>query len=113
MAAGLRNKSPNSGLEVLPLGFPALDSDRGGPMVLCLQPVCVATGLDKDGVLVFADNRLVAVLVQLSEVHEPIGVAGQWFLETSYGLRLTGSQPIFPDLDAAQDWIRQHFVRGS
>ena len=82
-------------------------------MVLRLQAVCVATALDEDGTLVFADNRLVAMLVRLSEAHEPIGVAGQWFLETSYGLLLTGSQPIFPDLDAAQDWVRQHHVRGS
>ena len=40
-------------------------------MSLRLQPVRVATGCDDtDSQLVFADDLLVAVLVQLSDLHE-------------------------------------------
>ena len=76
-------------------------------MALRLQPVQVATGLDEDGMLVFAHDRLVAVLVQLSDAHEELGIAGHWFLETGYGFRLAGGTGTFPDLDAAQAWISQ------
>jgi hypothetical protein len=67
--------------------------------------------LDEDGMLVFVEDRLVAVLVRLSDAHEELGLAGQWFLETSYGLRLTGREPTFPDLEAAQAWISEQLVR--
>ncbi len=69
-----------------------------------LQAVRVATGSDEDGLLVFdPDQRLVAVLVRLSQLHAE--VAGQWFLEAGFG-RLGGvDHPTFADLDAAQDWI--------
>ena len=76
-------------------------------MALRLEPVQVATGLDEDGMLVFAHDRLVAVLVQLSDAHEELGIAGHWFLETGYGFRLAGGTGTFPDLDAAQAWISQ------
>jgi hypothetical protein len=70
-------------------------------MSLTLQPVRVANGHDEEGVLVLAGERLLAVLVQLSDEHEEQGVAGRWFLETGYG-RLDGpNHPTFPDLDAA------------
>ncbi len=45
-------------------------------MKLILQPVQVATGLDEEGMLVFAENRLIAVLVQLSDAHEEVGLTG-------------------------------------
>ena len=77
---------------------------------LRLQPVRVATGLDEEGMLVFAEGRLVAVLVQLSDAHEDLGLAGHWFLETSYGLHSAGRVPAFLDLDAAQAWISQRLV---
>ncbi len=52
-------------------------------MNLHLQPVRVRTGSDEEGLLVFdADQRLVAVLVRLSDAHEDLGVVRQWFLET-------------------------------
>ena len=76
-------------------------------MTLRLEPVRVATGLDEDGMLVFVQDRLVAVLVQLSDAHEELGIAGHWFLETGYGFRLAGGKSTFPDLDAAQAWISQ------
>jgi hypothetical protein len=82
-------------------------------MTLRLEPVRVATGLDEEGMLVFLGDRLVAVLVQLSETHEDLGVAGHWHLEAGFGLRLTGRERPFPDLDAAQSWISQHLARRS
>ena len=72
-------------------------------MSISLQPVRVATGCDEDGLLVLADDYLVAVLVRLTERHGE--KAGKWFLETGYG-RLDGpQQPIFADLDAAEGYI--------
>ena len=72
-------------------------------MNLTLQPVRVGTDYDEDGCLVFADDRLVAVLVRLSEHHGD--VAGQWYYENGYG-RLDGPEhPTFQDIDAAQEYI--------
>ncbi len=68
-----------------------------------LQPVRVANGHDEEGVLVFAGDRLLAVLVQLSDEHEDL--AGRWYLEVGFG-RLDGPEhPTFTDLDAAQTWV--------
>ena len=53
----------------------------------------------------FANDRLVAVLVRLSEEHGK--KAGRWYLEHGFG-KLDGLvQPIFADLDEAQDWVAQ------
>jgi hypothetical protein len=76
-------------------------------MSLTLQPVRVANGHDEEGVLVFVRERLLAVLVQLSDEHEEQGVAGRWFLETGYGHLGGPNHPTFPDLDAAQVWISE------
>ena len=76
-------------------------------MTLTFQAVQVANGHDEEGRLVFAEGRLIAVLVQLSGMHEEVGMAGQWFLETGYGCRLAGEHPTFPDLSAAEEWIQQ------
>ena len=48
-----------------------------------LQPVQVADHPDSDGQLVFADERLVAVLVHLSEDYE--SEAGEWYIEAAFG----------------------------
>ncbi len=73
-------------------------------MTLTLQPVRVNTGSkDEDGLLVFANGRLVAVLVRLSDEHGER--TGQWFFEHGFG-RLDGAtHPIFANVEAAQDWI--------
>ncbi len=80
-------------------------------MKLTLQAVQVANGHDEEGRLVFAEGRLIAVMVQLSGLHEEQGVAGQWFLETGYGHGLSGEHPTFPDLSAAEKWIHQRLER--
>ncbi len=63
---------------------------------------------DEDGCLVFADDRLVAVLVRLSDEHGR--KAGRWYLEHGFG-KLDGPvHPIFIDLNEAQDWVTQRFL---
>ena len=79
-------------------------------MAVRLQPVLVETGTrDEEARLVFVDDRLVAVLVLLSDAHED--VAGQWFLEHGFG-RLN-AHLTFPDLDAATAWITGHCSRAT
>ena len=77
-------------------------------MSFSLQPVRVGTGSDEEGMLVFdADERLIAVLVLLTEEHEDLGVAGQWFLEVGFGPIGENENPVFADLSKAQEWIAQ------
>jgi hypothetical protein len=78
-------------------------------VTLTLEPVRVATGADdEEGRLVFAGERLVAVLVRLSEQHEEL--AGQWFFEAGFG-RLDGPlHPSFEGLADAQAWIVQRLI---
>ena len=78
-------------------------------MSFTLQPMHVATGFDEEGMLVLDEKqRLVAVLVRLSDDNEV--AAGQWYLEAGFG-RIDGpSHPTFPNLDLAQDWIKQRLA---
>jgi hypothetical protein len=77
-------------------------------MSLTFKPVRVATGYEEDGMLVFADERLVAVLVHLSDGNEV--APGHWFLEAAFGPLDEPDFPLFPDLDAAEDWIGEHLA---
>lgn len=79
-------------------------------MTLTLQPVRVAAGNDTDGVLVFCDGALVAILVRLSDFHDD--EAGAWFLEVGMGSLDLPNKPVFNDLGAAQKWISAHLDRG-
>ncbi|MFH6784219.1 MULTISPECIES: hypothetical protein [Methylobacterium] len=73
-------------------------------MDLTLQPVRVRTGSeDEQGLLVFADGILSAVLVCLSDAHGDD--AGLWFLEAGFGTLASPQPGKFADLDAAQAWI--------
>jgi hypothetical protein len=70
---------------------------------ITLAPVRVGTDTaDEDGRLVFAGDRLVAVLVRLAEGHDE---AGHWFLEHGFGRLDVSPSPTFPDLQAAENWI--------
>jgi len=74
---------------------------------LLLRPLPVHTGSgDEDGQLVLANGRLVAVLVRLADAAHA-GLLGAWFLEVGFGPCAQTAPPVFNDLDAAQDWIRQ------
>jgi hypothetical protein len=72
-------------------------------VTLTFQPVRIATGHDEDGCLVFADDRLVAALVRLSNEHEV--APGQWFYETGFGPLNGPDHPTFPSLDEAARYI--------
>jgi hypothetical protein len=67
------------------------------------------TGYDEEGLLVFADDYLVAVLVRLSDEHGD--AAGKWFFESGFGRLDDPHHPIFSDLDAAQKYISQRLTR--
>jgi hypothetical protein len=74
---------------------------------LTFKPVDVSTGsADNEGCLVFNDDRLVAVLVRLSELHGE--AEGAWFIEAGFGRLDMGGINSFPDLEAAEDWILIH-----
>lgn len=71
-------------------------------MNLKFEPVMVHTGSDdEEGLLVFANDRLVAVLVRLSKQHEKS--AGCWFVESSFGIR--DRHRTFTDVSSAEAWI--------
>jgi hypothetical protein len=73
-------------------------------MTLILQPVCVSTARDQDSFLVFEDECLVAVLVQLSAEYGED--AGSWFYEAGFGSLDGPDHPIFRNLEEATDYIR-------
>ncbi|OAS26456.1 hypothetical protein [Methylobacterium platani] len=80
-------------------------------MDLTLQPVRVRTGSeDEQGLLVFADGALAAVLVCLSDTHGDD--AGLWFLEAGFGPLASPQPGKFADLDAVQDWIAARLAAG-
>ncbi len=80
-------------------------------MTLTLQPMRVATGFDEEGMMILDEQRLVAVLVRLSDENEV--APGQWYLEAGFGRIDGGSHPLFSNLDMAQDWISQRLAKGS
>ena len=78
-------------------------------MSLRLEPVQMALSDALEGRLVFTDDRLVAILVQLSAPHE--ADAGSWFLEAAFGRLDVAVHPTFPNLEAAQFWISGRIQR--
>lgn len=93
---------------------PTPDASAGTAEHLCLflQPVRVEMGgVKEEGCLVFADGCLAAVLVRLSDSFG--ASSGQWFLEYGFGLLGDSTHPCFPDLDAAQNWIRHSLASGA
>ena len=74
-------------------------------MDISTQPVLIAGSSDEEGRLVFADGRLVAVFVRLSEVHGD--QAGWWFLEVGFGALAGPMHPSFPDLQGALRWVEE------
>ena len=71
-----------------------------------LQPIVIADHPDAEGQLVFADERLVAVLVYLSEDYE--SEAGEWYVEAAFGPGLGNPlNPMFDSLEDAVSWIER------
>lgn len=80
-------------------------------MRLTLQPIRVATGFDEDGMLVLdEDERLVAVLVRLSDENEV--APGHWYVEARFGVLEQLDHPTYPDLDAARAGLARHLAGG-
>ncbi|AWB24355.1 hypothetical protein DA075_28660 [Methylobacterium currus] len=78
-------------------------------MELTLQPVRVRTGGEAEqGLLVFVDGALAAVLVRLSDEYGE--AAGLWFLEAGFGSLASPQPETFADLDAAETWIAQRLA---
>ena len=77
-------------------------------MSLTLQPIRVATGFDEEGMMVLNEQRLVAVLVRLSDENEV--APEQWYLEAGFGRLDGGSHPTFSNLDMVKDWISQRLA---
>ena len=63
--------------------------------------------LDEEGCLVFTSDRLVEVLMRLSDGHGK--KAGCWSLEHGFGKLDGPAHPIFTDLDDVQVWVAQRF----
>ena len=79
-------------------------------MSLTLQPIRVATGFEEEGLLVLdAEQRLVAVLVHLSDRNEI--APGQWYLEATFGVLEGLGHSTYPDLEAARDGIARNLSR--
>ena len=77
-------------------------------MRLQFQQVKVPVETDGDGMLVFLNGWLIAVLVRLSEDHG--AAAGHWFAESLYGSLSEAEQPVFPDLDEAEHWLKSQII---
>jgi hypothetical protein len=73
------------------------------------QNVRIATGSsDEHGVLFFANDSLVAIIVCLSEPSHG-HMKGRWFLEARFGtLSYARAPETFGDVDAAEQWLIAH-----
>lgn len=73
-------------------------------MGFAYQPVSVRTdSADEDGRLVFADGRLIALLVRLSAGHADL--ADRWFLEVCFATPVGGAHPVFQNIGEAEAWL--------
>lgn len=73
-------------------------------MSVTFRPVHVETGSsDCEGMLVFDADRLIAILICLSDLHED--AAGTWYLE--YGPSLSKAPGMFDSIDRAIAWIEK------
>jgi hypothetical protein len=74
---------------------------------ITFQPVQVMAVVDDgQGQLVLAGDRLVAVLVRLTDGGHGIE-REHWFLEAGFGPCSTVLPPAFPDLGTAESWVRR------
>jgi hypothetical protein len=78
------------------------------------QQTRVATtkhGKAEEGLLIFADGVLVAILTRLSGSLGRDGAAlrGRWFLEAGFGpcSVIPGDEQVFDSPDVGQDWVRR------
>jgi hypothetical protein len=73
-------------------------------MALSFQPVTLDSSTpDREGVLVFRDDQLLAVLTCLSDIHAEL--AGRWFVEAVFGDVPVVRAPIFDTADQFASWL--------
>jgi hypothetical protein len=67
---------------------------------------------DTEGLLAFADGRLVAVLMRLSEdLHAGSSFSGSWCVEIGFGPCTIGFVPvILHDVDAVSRWVAEQMA---
>lgn len=83
-----------------PISMPQLDGS------IRFEPVTLDTCFgDNDGMLVYCENRLLAVLSCLGPLHDEL--AGQWFIEASFRQLAVSSSTTFETLDHVEAIIRQ------
>ncbi|HEV2604114.1 MAG TPA: hypothetical protein VGU24_10685 [Microvirga sp.] len=63
----------------------------------------------EEGILIFADDVLMAVVMRLDSSVDDEGMRGLWYLETGYGpcARAPGTDQLFGSPDEAQAWVLQ------
>lgn len=80
--------------------------------MLRLQPTKVATtSTDEDGLLVYQDQHLVAVIVRLEPAVHGEPYAGKWNLEATFGHLPYPPDKVFEDVDHAQEWLEKRLKR--
>ena len=67
------------------------------------QPVVLNTTHDSDAMLAFVDDRLVAVVSRLGELHEEF--VGWWFVEAIFDNARRTHIDAFKELSEAEAWI--------
>ena len=77
-------------------------------MRLQFQQVRTPVETTGEGMLVFLNGWLIAVLVRLSEDHG--ATAGHWFPESLYGSLGEAGQPVFCDLEEAEHWLKSQVI---
>ena len=60
---------------------------------------------DREGKLVFRDGRLLALLTCLGDIHGDL--AGNWFVEATFGDVPAGQFPVFKTTDEFEAWLAQ------
>lgn len=82
------------------------------PKALRLQPTKVkTTSIDSHGMLVYENDLLVAVLVQLEPSVHGDRYAGKWNLEATFDELPYPPDKVFNSLDHAQRWLLEHLHR--
>jgi hypothetical protein len=73
-------------------------------MSVSFQEIMLDTGnTDDRAVLVLRNGRLIAVLSQLSEMHDDM--AGRWFVEAVFGPTPSTDRHVFDDPTDFADWL--------
>jgi len=81
--------------------------DRGdfpGAPAVAFQPIVIGDSTDNDGRLVFVAERLVAVLVRLTDQLHGQDV-DSWFVEAAFGPLSDSATRIFVALEQVEEWI--------